>query len=124
MPQATVDDMDFAHAAIQRVEQVVKDLRVDLWICGHIHSSKRTKDYIVHKGNTTFLNAASINPVYGTGMCGCCRATIGGETKFVCVDGPEFDGHLVDFAALTSRLRMYDHLKDKCVSGAFAPAQK
>jgi hypothetical protein len=35
--------------------------------------------------------------VDGTGMCGCCRATIGGETKFVCVDGPEFDGHQVDF---------------------------
>jgi ferredoxin--NADP+ reductase len=67
----------------------------------------------------------SLNPIMvdGTGMCGGCRVLIGGQTKFACVDGPEFDGHLVDFAALTSRLRMYDHLKDKCVSGAFAPAQ-
>jgi glutamate synthase (NADPH/NADH) small chain len=45
--------------------------------------------------------------VDGTGMCGCCRATIGGETKFVCVDGPEFDGHLVDFKELMLRQQMY-----------------
>ena len=46
--------------------------------------------------------------VDGTGMCGCCRATIGGETKFVCVDGPEFDGHLVDFPELVLRQKMYN----------------
>jgi len=46
--------------------------------------------------------------VDGTGMCGCCRATIGGETKFVCVDGPEFDGHQVDFKELISRQKMYN----------------
>jgi glutamate synthase (NADPH) small chain len=46
--------------------------------------------------------------VDGTGMCGCCRASIGGETKFVCVDGPEFDGHLVDFKELMMRQKMYN----------------
>ncbi|OPY76515.1 MAG: Glutamate synthase (NADPH) small chain [Syntrophorhabdus sp. PtaU1.Bin153] len=46
--------------------------------------------------------------VDGTGMCGCCRATIGGETKFVCVDGPEFDGHDVDFKELVARQKMYN----------------
>ena len=46
--------------------------------------------------------------VDGTGMCGCCRATIGGETKFVCVDGPEFDGHQVDFKELVARQKMYN----------------
>ena len=45
--------------------------------------------------------------VDGTGMCGGCRVTIGDETKFACVDGPEFDGHLVDFKSLMSRQRMY-----------------
>ena len=51
----------------------------------------------------------SLNPlmVDGTGMCGGCRVTIGDETKFACVDGPEFDGHLVDFKGLMSRQRMY-----------------
>ena len=43
----------------------------------------------------------------GTGMCGGCRLTVGGETKFACVDGPEFDGHLVDFDEAISRSRMY-----------------
>ncbi|MBB5336598.1 sulfide/dihydroorotate dehydrogenase-like FAD/NAD-binding protein [Pectinatus brassicae] len=54
----------------------------------------------------------SLNPIMvdGTGMCGGCRVKIGDEIKFACVDGPEFDGHLVDFAGLLSRQRMY---KDK-----------
>jgi len=46
--------------------------------------------------------------VDGTGMCGACRISIGGETKFVCVDGPEFDGHKVDFDEMIMRLRAYD----------------
>jgi len=45
----------------------------------------------------------------GTGMCGCCRVSVGGETKFTCVDGPEFDGHLVDWDLLESRKRVYSH---------------
>ena len=43
----------------------------------------------------------------GTGMCGGCRVSVGGETRFVCVDGPEFDGHLVDWDGMMSRLRSY-----------------
>ncbi len=51
----------------------------------------------------------SMNPIMidGTGMCGGCRLTVGGETKFACVDGPEFDGHLVDFDEAMRRSRMY-----------------
>lgn len=51
----------------------------------------------------------SMNPVMidGTGMCGGCRVTVGGETKFACVDGPDFDGHLVDFDAAIRRQSMY-----------------
>ncbi|HBQ64097.1 MAG TPA: sulfide/dihydroorotate dehydrogenase-like FAD/NAD-binding protein [Clostridiales bacterium] len=51
----------------------------------------------------------SMNPVMvdGTGMCGGCRVTVGGETKFACVDGPDFDGHLVDFDEAIRRSRMY-----------------
>jgi hypothetical protein len=60
--------------------------------------------------------------VDGTGMCGCCRVKVGGQTKFVCVDGPEFDGHLVDFAELAKRSAIYlekerealDYHKCKC----------
>ena len=55
----------------------------------------------------------SLNPIMvdGTGMCGGCRVQVGEETKFACVDGPEFDGHLVDFNALMSRQRMYRDLE-------------
>jgi ferredoxin--NADP+ reductase len=51
----------------------------------------------------------SMNPIMidGTGMCGCCRVTVGGETKFACVDGPDFDGHLVDYDEAIARSRMY-----------------
>ena len=51
----------------------------------------------------------SLNPMMidGTGMCGGCRVTVGGETKFACVDGPEFDGHQVDYAELMSRNATY-----------------
>lgn len=51
----------------------------------------------------------SLNPIMvdGTGMCGGCRVRVGGESKFACVDGPEFDAHKVDFAGLISRQRMY-----------------
>ena len=66
----------------------------------------------------------SLNPIMldATGMCGVCRVVVGGKTLFACVDGPEFDGHLVDFADLRSRLEMYkdkekvalDKIKHKC----------
>ena len=51
----------------------------------------------------------SMNPIMidGTGMCGGCRLTVGGETKFACVDGPDFDGHLVDFDEAMKRGAMY-----------------
>lgn len=51
----------------------------------------------------------SMNPIMidGTGMCGCCRLTVGGKVCFACVDGPEFDGHQVDFAEAIRRSRLY-----------------
>ncbi|MDY6324965.1 MAG: sulfide/dihydroorotate dehydrogenase-like FAD/NAD-binding protein [Catonella sp.] len=51
----------------------------------------------------------SMNPIMvdGTGMCGACRLTVGNEIKFACVDGPEFDGHLIDFDQAMTRARMY-----------------
>lgn len=52
---------------------------------------------------------ASLNPIMvdGTGMCGACRVTVGGQTRFACVEGPEFDGHQVDFDELITRLSYY-----------------
>lgn len=55
----------------------------------------------------------SLNPIMldGTGMCGACRVHVGGEVRFACVDGPEFDGHAVDFTELASRVGMYRDLE-------------
>jgi ferredoxin--NADP+ reductase len=52
----------------------------------------------------------SLNPIMvdGTGMCGACRVSVGARTLFGCIDGPDFDGHLVDFEELMSRQRVYD----------------
>ena len=51
----------------------------------------------------------SMNPIMmdGTGMCGACRVTVGNEIKFACVDGPEFDAHLVNFDEVMNRVKMY-----------------
>ncbi len=51
----------------------------------------------------------SLNPIMvdGTGMCGACRVSVGGETRFGCVDGPDFDGHAVNWEELMSRQRIY-----------------
>lgn len=60
----------------------------------------------------------SLNPIMidGTGMCGGCRVKVGEETKFACVDGPEFDGHLVDFNLLMDRLSMYRDTEAKIMA--------
>jgi ferredoxin--NADP+ reductase len=65
--------------------------------CSLITKEKNVKTYV------------SLNPIMvdGTGMCGCCRVTVGNKTKFACVDGPEFDGHTVDFDELAKRLASY-----------------
>ena len=66
---------------------------------------------------------ASLNSIMidGTGMCGGCRVTVGGETKFVCVDGPEFDAHAVDFDGFINRLGAFksEEAEHKCRSGLF-----
>ncbi|HDN81878.1 MAG TPA: sulfide/dihydroorotate dehydrogenase-like FAD/NAD-binding protein [Methanomicrobia archaeon] len=65
-------------------------------------TARETKPYNVK-------TIASLNSIMvdGTGMCGACRVSVGGETKFACVDGPDFDAHLVDFELLMERQRIY-----------------
>ncbi|MDF2875583.1 MAG: Dihydroorotate dehydrogenase electron transfer subunit [Sporomusa sp.] len=72
--------------------------------------SRLTKDYNI---KTTI----SLNPIMvdGTGMCGACRVTVGDEIKFACVDGPEFDGHLVDFDEAMRRQTMYKTEEGRCM---------
>ena len=69
---------------------------------------KLTKEYGIK-------TVVSMNPIMidGTGMCGGCRLTVGGETKFACVDGPDFDGHLVDFDEAMERGTMYKEFETR-----------
>jgi len=71
--------------------------------------SKLTKEYNVK-------TIVSLNPIMvdGTGMCGGCRVSIGGRTKFACVDGPEFDGHQVNYDELMQRLQAYAEQEKQC----------
>jgi len=71
--------------------------------------AKITKDFNVK-------TIVSLNPIMvdGTGMCGGCRVSVGGQTKFGCVDGPEFDGHQVDYDELMKRLQAYCEDEKKC----------
>jgi ferredoxin--NADP+ reductase len=57
--------------------------------------------------NVPILVSLNTIMIDGTGMCGGCRVTVGGETKFVCVDGPEFDGHKVDFDNMMLRMKAF-----------------
>ena len=71
--------------------------------------SKLTKEYNVK-------TVVSLNPIMvdGTGMCGGCRVSIGGQTQFACVEGPEFDGHQVDYDELMQRLQAYAEQEKQC----------
>jgi ferredoxin--NADP+ reductase len=71
-------------------------------------ASETTRPY----GVPTIVSLNTIM-VDGTGMCGGCRVTVGGETKFVCVDGPEFDGHEVDFDNMMARLGTFKNREDR-----------
>lgn len=81
-----------------------------VYAIGPIIMMKAVSEFTKPLGISTFV---SLNPIMmdGTGMCGACRVSIGGETKFACVDGPEFDGHKVDFEELMTRNRSYMDLE-------------
>jgi ferredoxin--NADP+ reductase len=63
--------------------------------------------------NTPIMVSLNTIMIDGTGMCGCCRVNVGGETRFVCVDGPEFDGHKVDFENMMIRMRAFKGREDE-----------
>jgi len=91
-------------------------------------ASGRRLDYVIAIGPPMMMKAvaettrphkittfASLNTIMidGTGMCGACRVTVAGKTAFVCVDGPEFDAHQIDFDEMMKRLRMYRELEQR-----------
>lgn len=106
------------------VESVINREKVDL--CVTIGPAVMMKFVSKLTQKYEIPTVASLNTIMvdGTGMCGACRVSVGGKTKFVCVDGPEFDAHAVDFDEMLMRLGGYRDIereefeKLKCASGA------
>lgn len=107
----TTDDGSYGMKG--NVNDCIKDL---------VHNQKKQYDQVIAIGPIIMMKfvclltkelqiptIVSMNPVMvdGTGMCGACRVQVGNEVKFACVDGPEFDGHLIDFDQAMARQRMY-----------------
>ena len=94
-----------------QLTQIMEKETVDLiFAIGCTYMMKLASETTKPFGVKTIVHLNSIM-VDGTGMCGCCRVSVGGETKFACVDGPEFDGHQVDWDILLSRQRGYQDLE-------------
>src|SRR6056297_497179 len=104
------DDGSYGHHGF--VTDILKDIleeeNVDLVMAiGPVPMMKAVTD-MTKKDNIKTIVSLNSLMVDGTGMCGACRVTVGGETKFTCVDGPAFDGHEVDFDELMSRINFYE----------------
>lgn len=103
------DDGSYGHHGFVTdvLKEVLEKNDVKLVVAiGPVPMMKAVSNITKEKGVKTMV---SLNPIMidGTGMCGGCRVSVGGKTKFACVDGPEFDGHEVDFDELSMRLRAY-----------------
>lgn len=107
--RVTTDDGSYVRKGFvtDLLKELLEEKKVDLCLAiGPLPMMQAVCELTKKYGVRTVV---SLNPlmVDGTGMCGCCRVTVGGETRFVCVDGPEFDGHEVDFAEMARRLMTY-----------------
>ncbi|MFN2341398.1 MAG: sulfide/dihydroorotate dehydrogenase-like FAD/NAD-binding protein [Halanaerobium sp.] len=109
------DDGSYGHHGY--VTDILKDLLekeddIDLVVAiGPVPMMKAVADMTEDYGIKTIVSLNTIM-VDGTGMCGACRVTVGGERKFTCVDGPAFDAHQVDFEELMNRLNFYQNEED------------
>ena len=109
------DDGSYGHQGF--VTDILKDLLekeddIDLVVAiGPVPMMRAVADMTDKFGVKTIVSLNTIM-VDGTGMCGACRVTVGGERKFTCVDGPAFDAHQVDFEELINRLNFYQNEED------------
>lgn len=101
------DDGSKGYEGLSFLKDVLKTQKFDHSIAmGQVVMLQTVTEITKPHSLKTMVTLASIM-VDGTGMCGSCRVTVGGETKFACMDGPEFDGHQVDFEQLIKRQRIY-----------------
>lgn len=91
----------------QGVEGIINKEKVDLCVTIGPAVMMKFVSLLTQKYNVPTMASLNTIMVDGTGMCGACRITVGGKTKFVCIDGPEFDAHQVDFDEMLMRLSSY-----------------
>lgn len=93
------------------IEMVIKREKVDMCVTIGPAIMMKFVSLLTKKYNIPTVASLNTIMVDGTGMCGACRVTVGGKTKFVCVDGPEFDAHEVDFDEMMMRLSGYKDIE-------------
>ena len=103
----TTDDGSKGYKGFDFLEEILRTEKIDRVIAmGPVIMMKTVSEMTKPYGINTTVTLTPIM-VDGTGMCGCCRVSVGGVTKFTCVDGPDFDGHQVDWDLLFARQRIY-----------------
>lgn len=117
----TTDDGSYGRKGLvsDALKELISSKKIDLvYAVGPVAMMQVISELTKPLGIKTLV---SLNPIMvdATGMCGSCRVCINGETKFACVDGPEFDGHSVDFKELQNRLRLFSTQEKK----AFEPVK-
>ena len=101
------DDGTRGYKGLDFLKDLLKEKKIDrVIVMGPIVTLKTVSELTGPYGIPTIVNLIPIM-VDGMGMCGACRVTVGGRTMFACVDGPDFDGHQVDFEELMARLKMF-----------------
>jgi len=101
------DDGIRGYKGLDFLKELLKERKIDRVIAmGPIVTLKTVSELTRPHGIPTIVNLIPIM-VDGMGMCGACRVTVGGKTMFACVDGPDFDGHQVDFEELMTRMKMF-----------------
>lgn len=101
------DDGTKGYKGLDFLRDLLKETKIDrVIVMGPIVTMKTVSELTRPYGMPTIVNLIPIM-VDGMGMCGACRVTVGGEMMFACVDGPDFDGHQVDFEELMGRLKMF-----------------
>lgn len=107
------DDGSYGNKGLvtEGVESVIKREQVDMCVTIGPAVMMKFVSLLTKKYNIPTIASLNTIMVDGTGMCGACRISVGGKTKFVCVDGPEFDAHEVDFDEMLMRLNSYKEME-------------
>lgn len=107
----TTDDGSYGRSGMvtDTIKYLIEEEKKNYDVCVAIGPMIMMKFVCLLTKNYDLTTIVSLNPIMvdGTGMCGACRVTVGGEVKFACVDGPEFDGHKVDFDQAMQRQTLY-----------------